>query len=251
MRSQIGLFLLFAASACGAHRQTRENVAPAPTPVVEQPVVKKQIVDEQVFEPGVRVIPYSAKGMIVQTAELRITDIELGRGEMITFLGAGDQTTWFFLTTMQGVTPHVIVKPFFKGLKTNLIIHTNKRIYTFDLVSGSTYDARVGVKVPVSVDRPREEIVSQKATKNTNWSITGNYPWSPRSVYDDGDQLYIEMPAIVKNHPLPLLYEIQGKKNILINYTYDQKINRFVVSRVPEQVVMFSGDSGKVYLQKK
>lgn len=249
MRSQVAVFLLLV--GCGAQHQTHENAPPAPVPIIEQPVIKKPVVDEQTFEPGIRVIPYAAKGMTVQTTELRITDIELGRGEVVTFLGAGDQETWFFLPTMQGNTPHVIVKPFLKNTKTNLIVHTDKRIYTFDLVSGSTYDARVGVKVPVVTEQPKIESASPKTAKNTDWSITGEYPWTPRSVYDDGDQLYIEMPPIIKNHPLPLLYELQGKSNILINYTYDHKRSRFIVSRVPERLIMFSGESGKVFLQKK
>ena len=71
---------------------------------------------------------------------LRVTDIELEPGENIVnapFIG--DSVNWSVLPSASGsgnnLTYHIIVKPNMPDINTNLIVHTDRRTYQFDLVS--------------------------------------------------------------------------------------------------------------------
>lgn len=69
-----------------------------------------------------------------------VCDIEFESGEKILNTNMGDTQRWIVTGAKSGkessITEHIIVKPIYNNLKTNMIVTTDKgRTYNFDLVS--------------------------------------------------------------------------------------------------------------------
>ena len=94
----------------------------------------------QGFLNAVQVYPF-ADGAIFHayTAPGRVTDIALEPGETLGSVAAGDTVRWVIGDTSSGSgdakRTHVLVKPFMRGLSTNLVITTDRRIYYVALTS--------------------------------------------------------------------------------------------------------------------
>src|SRR3546814_6354612 len=89
----------------------------------------------------------------------RITDIALQPGESITSFAAGDTVRWTVGDTTSGSgeakRTHIFVKPFSAGLRTNLVITTDKRVYHIELESRST-----GAMAALSWSYPQDELIA-------------------------------------------------------------------------------------------
>jgi P-type conjugative transfer protein TrbG len=71
-------------------------------------------------------------------AALNVTDIELQPGEVVRDVAPGDSERWLVTPTLSGEstkTEHLIVKPKDFGLKTSLVVTTDRRTYHLELVS--------------------------------------------------------------------------------------------------------------------
>src|SRR5579863_10293673 len=70
---------------------------------------------------------------------LFVCDLVLEPGETIVNVAVGDSVRWLIAPASSGgadsATPHVLVKPTEAGLRTNLIVTTNRRTYYLTLVS--------------------------------------------------------------------------------------------------------------------
>ena len=74
----------------------------------------------------------------VFTAPLRLTSIQLQRGEVITGKpAAGDTVRWIVGVNQgqKGAAPHILVKPVQAGLTTSMVVNTTKRTYLLNLSS--------------------------------------------------------------------------------------------------------------------
>ena len=181
----------------------------------------------------------------VMCRPLRVTDIQLQPGEEITGTPTiGDSVNWAITPSSSGsgndLTVHVLVKPTMPDIATNLIIHTNRRTYVFDLVSTKkqhtpvvafaypdweadqkwkAFMSRVSSsanKRPLIADRdPR-----MPATLNRNYHVRGDktLPWYPIDVADDGLKTYITFPDTVEADEFPVFFILRKKKKILVNY---------------------------------
>src|SRR3546814_370251 len=83
----------------------------------------------------------------------RITDIALQTGETLISVSAGDTTRWIIGDTSSGVGAaaqvHVLVKPTAADLKTNMLIHTDRRSYHLELLAHpSAWMASVAWRYP-------------------------------------------------------------------------------------------------------
>lgn len=186
----------------------------------------------------------------------RITDLALQPGERLVeqgALAAGDTTRWIIADTVSGTggeqRTHVLVKPVQPGLRTNLVISTDRRTYHLDLQSTSGPAIAV-VRWRYPVDEVRaaamhratmaEEAarrsaeaasVTEPPTMNFNYRIVGRASWRPLRAYDDGRRTFIEFPPSIVQQDLPPLF-LTGPGGALELVNYRVQGRRIVVDRL-------------------
>ena len=192
------------------------------------------------FVNAIQVWPW-AEGALYQvyTSPGRVTLVALQEGEELVTVSAGDTVRWIVGDTTSGAGAgqrvQVLVKPTRVGLKTNLIITTNRRTYLLEL--SSTPQAWMA---SVSWDYPKDRMLAlqkqaqaaQAATPvdagltldqlKFRYSITGDNPsWKPVRAFDDGQKVYVQFPAAIAQGELPPLFVIgpQGDGQ-LVNYRF-------------------------------
>ena len=186
------------------------------------------------FTPGGLYQVYAAVG--------QVTDIMLQEGETLSDTGAvaaGDTVRWVIGEASSGAGPtrrtHILIKPTDPGLKTNLVINTDKRTYHVEIRSTlSTYMASVGWSYPqdelIAVKARIEATNQVTATQvqvgidlaklDFSYRLSGDNPsWRPVQVFDDGAKTYVLFPANIAQSELPPLF-LLGEKNKaeLVNY---------------------------------
>jgi type IV secretion system protein VirB9 len=181
---------------------------------------------------------------------LFVCDVVLDPGETILAMATGDSVRWILNTVMSGQdadTPHVLVKPSAYGLRTNLIIATDRRVCYVILVSvrhDYQYHARfyypitdvahITQSTPDSGDGPSVDV----AQLDTAYRISGDRHIAPLRVLNDGSHTYIQMPKSTTN--LPVVYTVAPDgSDALINYRFRHSL--FVVDGVPNQIVLVLG----------
>lgn len=171
------------------------------------------------------------------TAPDKVSDIVLQPQEQLIAISAGDTARWVIGDTVSGTDAgrqvHILVKPFSAGLKTNLIVITNRRTYHLDLQSTTrTAMAAISWRYPQddvltkSVEAVKPDttnipsIAFRPESLQFNYTITGAKPsWRPVRAFDDGQKVYIEFPATISQGELPPLYLLgAGGKAELTNY---------------------------------
>lgn len=189
---------------------------------------------------AIQVWPY-AEGALYQvyTSPGRVTVVALQEGEELVTVSAGDTVRWVVGDTASGAGASlrvtVLVKPTRTGLRTNLVITTNRRMYLLEL--SSTPQAWMA---SVSWDYPKDRMLAlqkqaQQAQAATpvdsglsleqikfRYAITGdNPPWKPLRAFDDGQRVYIQFPGGIAQGELPPLFVIgpQGDGQ-LVNYRF-------------------------------
>ncbi|OIQ95043.1 type IV secretion system protein PtlF precursor [mine drainage metagenome] len=189
---------------------------------------------------AIQVWPYSDGALYeVYTRPGRVTVIALQQGEQLVTVAAGDTVRWIVGDTTSGSGAdrrvNVMVKPTRVGLKTNLVVTTNRRTYLLELTSTDmTWMASV------SWDYPRDQLLALQAqaqaadaaapvatglaldTLRFRYAITGDHPpWRPVRAFDDGRHVYIQFPAGIAQGELPPLFVVgpdgQGE---LVNYRF-------------------------------
>ena len=189
---------------------------------------------------AIQVWPY-ADGALYQvyTSPGRVTVIALQQGEELVTVSAGDTVRWIVGDTSSGtggsLRVNILVKPTRVGLKTNLVVSTNRRTYLLELSSTpQTWMASV------SWDYPQDRLLAlQKQAREAQpaapveagmsleqirfrYSISGaNAPWKPLRAFDDGQRVYIQFPTGIAQGELPPLFVIgpQGDAQ-LVNHRF-------------------------------
>lgn len=178
----------------------------------------------------------------VYAAVGQVTDIVLQEGETLSDTGAvaaGDTVRWVIGEASSGTGPtrrtHILVKPTDPGLKTNLVINTDRRTYHVEIRStAATYMASVGWSYPqddlIAVKARIETATQITATQvqvgidpaklDFSYRLTGDTPpWRPVQVFDDGAKTYLLFPASIGQSELPPLFLLGEKdKAELVNY---------------------------------
>ncbi|GKS77425.1 P-type conjugative transfer protein TrbG [Acidovorax sp. SUPP950] len=189
---------------------------------------------------AIQVWPY-ADGALYQvyTSPGRVTVIALQEGEELVTVSAGDTVRWIVGDTASGagatLRVNILVKPTRIGLKTNLVVTTNRRTYLLEL--SSTPQAWMA---SVSWDYPKDRMLAlQKQAREAQaatpvdsglsleqikfrYAITGDAPsWKPLRAFDDGQRVYIQFPGGIAQGELPPLFVIgaQGDGQ-LVNYRF-------------------------------
>lgn len=210
------------------------TIAPAPTGFVN----------------GAQVYPYSEGTIfLAYAAPGLVTDIVLQPGEALTAVASGDTARWVIGDTTSGSgetkQTHVLVKPFWSGLATNLIITTDRRAYHVRLVSTSatalssmrwTYpqDELLALRRKAEADRAAAPVAAGLAIEalHFNYAISGDKPaWRPVRAFDDGQKTYVEFPASLASNEAPPLFLVSADgKAELVNYRLSGRF--YVVDRI-------------------
>lgn len=172
----------------------------------------------------------------LETAPGRVSDIVLQPGETLVSVAAGDTARWVIGETSSGAGPalrtHVLVKPARIGLRTNLIIATDRRVYRIDLESGLRAMARIAWTYPrdalLALERRSAALAAAAPVAagievddlNFNYAIHGDRPsWRPVRAFDDGVRVFIEFPPAMAGGEAPPLFVIGSSgKAELVNY---------------------------------
>lgn len=189
---------------------------------------------------AIQVWPYT-DGALYQlyTSPGRVTVITLQQGEELVTVSAGDTVRWIVGDTASGsgasLRVNILVKPTRIGLKTNLVITTNRRTYLLEM--SSTPQAWMA---SASWDYPKDRMIAlQKQAQQAQvaapvdsglsleqikfrYAITGDSPpWKPLRAFDDGERVYIQFPAGIAQGELPPLFVIgQQGDGQLVNYRF-------------------------------
>ena len=187
---------------------------------------------------AVQVYPYSEGTLYrLYAAPERVTDIALQPGEAVTAVAAGDTLRWIVGDTSSGSGParrtHILVKPSSAGLRTNLVITTDRRVYHLQLES-----TRATAMAALSWTYPHDELIalqrSEAAAEAAMPVATGlavenlrfgyridgdNPPWRPLRAFDDGRQTFIEFPPAIAQGEAPPLFVLSERGEAeLVNY---------------------------------
>jgi P-type conjugative transfer protein TrbG len=181
----------------------------------------------------------------IQASPSRITDIALEPGEALLSVSAGDTTRWIVGDARSGTSPttqaHVLVKPNAANLATNLVIMTDRRVYHVELKSISglamaavswRYPAEMMLQtLPAPPQTPAPEAAFSPETLNLRYKISGDKPdWRPLATFDDGHQVFIEMPPAISKIEAPPLFVIGDEGPELVNYRVQGRY--YVVDRL-------------------
>ena len=189
---------------------------------------------------AIQVWPYTDGALYqVYAAPGRVTAIALQPGEELVTVAAGDTVRWIVGDTASGtgetLRVKVLVKPIRSGLKTNLVITTNRRTYLVELTS-----TEKAWMASVSWEYPKDKMLALQrqgqaaqaaAPIESGLSLDklrfryalggGNPAWKPLRAFDDGEKVYIQFPAGIAQGELPPLFVIgaQGGGQ-LVNYRF-------------------------------
>lgn len=199
----------------------------------------------------------------VRTAPLRVTTLTLGPGETLVAKAAGDTVRWQIGEAVSGSGPgqrtHVLLKPLERGLETNLILTTNRRVYYLDLSSGTAdrFNPAIAWDDPQDPDvddalaqtlrepvRVPDPVVMPEGPLNAGYRITpqGRRPrWTPASAFNDGRRTFITFDADLQIDEAPTLFVIapDGERQMV---NYRQAGGMFIVDRVFDRAELRLGD---------
>lgn len=172
----------------------------------------------------------------LDTAPGRVSDIALQPGESLIAVAAGDTARWVIGDTTSGSGPtrrtHILIKPAEPGLRTNLVITTDRRVYHLDLASGAIAMTGIAWTYPqdelLALRRAQEALAAAEPVAapiaverlDFGYAITGDQPpWRPVRAFDDGAQVFIEFPPGLESMEAPPLFVVGASGDVeLVNY---------------------------------
>jgi type IV secretion system protein TrbG len=219
----------------------------------------------------------------VVCAVLQVTDVSLEPGENVTSVSVGDNLRWSVeaVTSGQGADeqPHLIIKPFSRGLETSVVVTTTKRTYHLSLRStDEAYVHEVSFRYPGELkttvaftqatpaptpalpkppshrenDDPNLPASGHRAaadpelvTDPDTYRIIGSARWKPAGVKNDGRKTYIFMTEQMKRTEAPALLVLRRNKylfgydKVLANYRLQHKT--YIVDTIFDRAILVSG----------
>lgn len=203
------------------------------------------------FLGGVQVFAYDPGRVYeVWTAPLRVTTLTLSRGETVISKAAGDTVRWQIGETVSGEGPyqrtHVMIKPMVRGLETNLVLATNRRIYLLQLRSGEAdaFNTAVTWDLGSVMDAATPAIATTSPAPATlvephgpldagfRIKPKGRRPvWTPSAVATDGVRTFLSFPPGAVATEAPALFALSPSGDPqLVNYRQQGAL--WVVDRV-------------------
>jgi type IV secretion system protein VirB9 len=220
-------------------RQRRGREAPPLQVLAEANTAARQRPTRDAFNQARHVFTYQPGAIFeLYTNPNYISTILLEPGETLTDIAAGDTSRWM-VTEATGESENeprtiVLVKPQTSGLRTNIVLITDRRTYLVEAVSqaGQTYAAQVAWSYPQTTGAG----TGLPSIDRLNFSyrvrtVRGRAPvWTPSRVFDDGRRTWIEFPSGVAAGDMPPLFVITGEGAEITNYRVQGQ--RYVVDRL-------------------
>ena len=195
---------------------------------------------------GVVQYPYGEYMPTLVCAAFRACIIDLEVGELISPHGIkpGDKLRWVIDVSQsgEGATTrwHVIIKPRYLDIETNLVIMTNRRVYDIGIkaTNSDNFIHRMAFYYPQELIEADDSAVKAIAAKsvnvvdtisdpsklNFNYKVSTNKyaaqtPMTPVRVFDNGVHTWIQLDPKVKNYEAPALVikAVSGEWEI-VNY---------------------------------
>ncbi|MEN5168709.1 TrbG/VirB9 family P-type conjugative transfer protein [Brevundimonas pondensis] len=211
------------------------------------------------FVGGVQIFAWSPGRVFeVWTAPLRVTTLTLGEGETLVSKAAGDTIRWQIGEVASGSgaarRTHVLLKPLERGLETNLVLTTDRRVYLLDLKSGAAdaFNAAIAWDEPETsaagaiVEEPKgaDPLVTPQGPLDARYRIEPQgrrARWTPSSVFNDGTRTFIAFDADLQVDEAPVLFVLTpGGEAQMVNYR--QQGGLFVVDRLFDRAELRLGD---------
>lgn len=165
-----------------------------------------------------------------------ISTILLEEGETLNNVAAGDTSRWQVSEAIAegslGLRTLLLIKPAAVGLRTNIVLVTDRRTYLVEAVSqaGEAYSAEIAWCYPDA----EQSTHTQGGALNFDYRVRvlrGPRPaWTPLRVFDDGRRTWIEFAEATEASELPPLFIITSEGAELVNYRIDGR--RYMVDRV-------------------
>ena len=182
-----------------------------------------------------------------------LTDIELKKGEVPNYIGAGDTSRWMIDQADVNGIHHIYIKPLADDLETNLIVNTDERCYRFVIASDSdnytpivsfkftaedkaAEDAAYHQRLLQAMEKPltkderlyrdiffeKQKNIYVRKKLNTRYEVVRHGKIAdelyPVKIFDDGTRTYFQMSSS-NTSQMPVLYRINDeKKPVLVNY---------------------------------
>jgi type IV secretion system protein VirB9 len=184
---------------------------------------------------------------------LFICDVTLEANETVLNIATGDSARWLIAAASSGPggdTPHVLIKPTELGLRTNLIVTTDRHTYYLRLNSASTTPySRLAYFYPddeaaaaaalaesarlAELAREADAPLKPNGPVDTSYRLWGDSTFLPFRVYADSVHTFIEYAKLPTD--LPVLFAVSSDGNDQI-VNYRLKDNIFIVDGTPPQI---------------
>jgi type IV secretion system protein TrbG len=183
----------------------------------------------------------------IACAVRRVCVVGIDSSERIVGTTTGDSERWP-VTTLSHV---VALKPTECGIASDLVIVTDRRVYTVALTSapcGSHGPVQITPYVrfshPDTVATPPANGASTLAF-TYHWTHDPHIAWTPVAVYDDGVRTTIRFPATASRVAAPVLFEESGDGDrVMVNYRAEG--DAYVADRVFARAVLEAADGKRV-----
>lgn len=190
---------------------------------------------------GKVVFVFGATMPSIVCAPLKTSDLQLQPGEQVNDVIVGDTARWVVTVGRSGSGPqestHLVFKPLDAGLETTAVITTDRRTYHIKLVSDrEKHTPFVGFLYPEDQQQAlRKQLAAQKRDEkwktteiagqtvrlsalDFSYRVTGEAPWRPLQVYNDGTRTVIRLPESVQQTDMPVLLVENAGEQGLVNY---------------------------------
>lgn len=201
---------------------------------------------------AIQIYPYTEGALYrLYASPGQVSNVALQPGEALVSVSAGDTVRWVVGDTVSGsgnsARAHVLVKPISSGIRTNLMIATDRRTYHLELEAVTS-----GYMAALSWRYPADELAGLTARNdralardagsiergltleglNFDYRMSGDSPdWKPVRVFDDGRQVFIQMPDSISTTDMPPLFVLGSDGDAeLVNYRV--RGNYYVVDRL-------------------
>lgn len=231
-------------------RQVRRGREPAPLQVLaEANTAARQRPTPDAFNQARHVFAYQPGALYeLYTNPNYVSTILLEPGETLSDIAAGDTSRWT-VTEATGEAESdprtiVLVKPQATGLRTNIVLITDRRTYLIEAISqaGNAYAAQVAWSYPQSSVSHTGAIpsIDRLDFSYRIRTVRGRAPvWTPSRVFDDGRRTWIEFPPGVAAADMPPLFIITGEGAEITNYRVQGQ--RYVLDRLFERAELRLG----------
>ena len=235
---------------------------------------------------------FGASLPVIVCAPLQVCDVELQMGETVRSVQLGDTVRWSVEPAITGVAPretqHLIIKPQDVGLRTSLVVTTDRRTYRMKLTSDRTrYMSSVSFSYPQDSQakwaalstsgagrdrgnkaaatrgrggRPSAPRAGTLRALSFGYELEGDDPpWKPVRVYNDGLQTVIEMPFAMKQTEAPTLLVVRAEGGLftdddVVQVNFHTKGTKYIVDMVfdvADLIVGVGSTQQKVRIRRK